>query len=381
MAGYVSRRAMYYFKSSGWSRCWCILRGKRLLFFADRGTTAALDELPMDDHSRVSPAPPPHEDSDDPAPSPYQFLVQSCGMGWLICVESQEVKEAWLQHLRMARRPMWVPNSAAASCSGCRAGFSMTRRRHHCRSCGMLFCSSCVPPVLSRSLPHLSYNEAVRVCVPCLVKWTSFESNGSSPLEQRNSTLTPGAAGGPADTRGTPSNSFHAFNMQGETWMDQSASFAATPQQETPLRGSMIGQQQYSDDDIKVILATNARLKADLEEANSLLRDNAATIADRDSQLSAQQAELDLIQKRITREAHDPLCGLAKGVYNLTQAIAGEADRRSGGVLGAMGGSSTVNDSPRGMGGSPNSMQEPLQQLEAKITNLLCLVQMKQSGV
>merc|ERR1712166_1163692 len=111
---------------------------------------------------------------------------------------------------------MWVPNSAAASCSGCRAGFSMTRRRHHCRSCGMLFCSSCVPPVLSRSLPHLSYNEAVRVCVPCLVKWTSFESNGSSPLEQRNSTLTPGAAGGPADTRGTPSNSFHAFNMQGE---------------------------------------------------------------------------------------------------------------------------------------------------------------------
>ena len=39
MAGYVSRRAMYYFKSSGWSRCWCILRGKRLLFFADRGNS------------------------------------------------------------------------------------------------------------------------------------------------------------------------------------------------------------------------------------------------------------------------------------------------------------------------------------------------------
>ena len=103
----------------------------------------------------------------------------------------------------------------------------------------------------------------------------------------------------------------------------------------------------------------------------------------RDSQLSAQQAELNLIQKQIAREAHDPLCGLAKGVYNLTQAIAGEADRRrsGGGVLGAMGGSSTINDSPRGMGGSPNSMQEPLQQLEAKITNLICLVQMKQSGV
>ncbi|KAJ9446206.1 hypothetical protein DIPPA_20957 [Diplonema papillatum] len=38
----------------------------------------------------------------------------------------------------------WVNDDAARECSGCKSMFTVTRRRHHCRVCGGLFCASCV---------------------------------------------------------------------------------------------------------------------------------------------------------------------------------------------------------------------------------------------
>jgi SAM-dependent methyltransferase len=57
----------------------------------------------------------------------------------------------------------WQPDSSSTQCRGCGAAFGLVRRRHHCRACGYLFCSSCastyraVPPAVHR----------VRVCMPC----------------------------------------------------------------------------------------------------------------------------------------------------------------------------------------------------------------------
>ena len=43
--------------------------------------------------------------------------------------------------------------------------FGLINRRHHCRACGGIFCSSCS---LSReAFPHLGYHEPVRCCNPC----------------------------------------------------------------------------------------------------------------------------------------------------------------------------------------------------------------------
>ncbi|CAK9006834.1 AarF domain-containing protein kinase 1 [Durusdinium trenchii] len=39
----------------------------------------------------------------------------------------------------------WLPDSASNSCMACDAVFTMMRRRHHCRSCGQLFCDRCSP--------------------------------------------------------------------------------------------------------------------------------------------------------------------------------------------------------------------------------------------
>eukprot|EP01088_Endostelium_zonatum_P020096 TRINITY_DN7243_c0_g1_i1.p1 TRINITY_DN7243_c0_g1~~TRINITY_DN7243_c0_g1_i1.p1 ORF type:complete len:631 (+),score=137.51 TRINITY_DN7243_c0_g1_i1:27-1919(+) len=59
----------------------------------------------------------------------------------------------------------WVPDAEAGVCMGCKASFTMLRRRHHCRSCGGLFCGECS----SKKKPLLKegFGNAVRVCDTC----------------------------------------------------------------------------------------------------------------------------------------------------------------------------------------------------------------------
>ena len=40
-------------------------------------------------------------------------------------------------------RAHWMPDNVCTSCSTCGAPFNLFRRRHHCRVCGLIFCSSC----------------------------------------------------------------------------------------------------------------------------------------------------------------------------------------------------------------------------------------------
>ncbi|KAG0721170.1 Myotubularin-related protein 3 [Chionoecetes opilio] len=42
-----------------------------------------------------------------------------------------------------ARPTLWVPDHAVDSCMGCNTQFWIGRRKHHCRSCGKIFCSEC----------------------------------------------------------------------------------------------------------------------------------------------------------------------------------------------------------------------------------------------
>eukprot|EP00750_Incisomonas_marina_P013008 INCI17200.2.p1 GENE.INCI17200.2~~INCI17200.2.p1 ORF type:complete len:430 (-),score=69.46 INCI17200.2:1860-3149(-) len=91
-------------------------------------------------------------------------------------------------HVTCLRRPSsypreidpseWVPDSAADGCQVCGHRFGAMRRRHHCRQCGRLICSTCS----SQSkllIPHQAFaksngawNDRVspqsfRVCLPC----------------------------------------------------------------------------------------------------------------------------------------------------------------------------------------------------------------------
>ena len=42
---------------------------------------------------------------------------------------------------------LWMPDNSARTCHNCRKTFSVLVRRHHCRSCGRIFCSACLKEV------------------------------------------------------------------------------------------------------------------------------------------------------------------------------------------------------------------------------------------
>jgi FYVE/RhoGEF/PH domain-containing protein 5/6 len=59
--------------------------------------------------------------------------------------------------------PVWISDDSVSMCMGCMVHFTVTRRRHHCRSCGKVLCGSC------SSLTHyLNYLKKIaRVCNNC----------------------------------------------------------------------------------------------------------------------------------------------------------------------------------------------------------------------
>ncbi|KAM9355061.1 lateral signaling target protein 2 homolog isoform 3-T3 [Pholidichthys leucotaenia] len=61
--------------------------------------------------------------------------------------------------------PDWVPDEACNSCIACKAPFTVIRRKHHCRSCGKIFCSRCSSH--SAPLPRYGQVKPVRVCTHC----------------------------------------------------------------------------------------------------------------------------------------------------------------------------------------------------------------------
>ncbi|XP_056372512.1 RUN and FYVE domain-containing protein 1 isoform X3 [Hyla sarda] len=57
----------------------------------------------------------------------------------------------------------WLKDDEATGCKQCKKEFSISRRKHHCRNCGDIFCNTCSSNELS--LP--SYPKPVRVCDTC----------------------------------------------------------------------------------------------------------------------------------------------------------------------------------------------------------------------
>ena len=63
-------------------------------------------------------------------------------------------------------KPFWIPDDEAPHCQECGNKFTVIKRRHHCRACGRVLCSTCCHH--KAPLPYMEYKEA-RVCAPCLL--------------------------------------------------------------------------------------------------------------------------------------------------------------------------------------------------------------------
>ncbi|XP_033359714.1 lateral signaling target protein 2 homolog isoform X1 [Bombus vosnesenskii] len=78
------------------------------------------------------------------------------------------------------RAPAWIPDNDAPRCMACQAGFTVVRRRHHCRNCGKVFCGRCSSNNVP--LPRYGHTKPVRVCNRCfLYQVTPFTVSPVTP--------------------------------------------------------------------------------------------------------------------------------------------------------------------------------------------------------
>lgn len=63
---------------------------------------------------------------------------------------------------------VWVSDEMTNECQYCQQKFSAFRRKHHCRSCGHIFCNDCSKHKVP--IPHLGYSIPQRVCDECYRK-------------------------------------------------------------------------------------------------------------------------------------------------------------------------------------------------------------------
>ena len=79
-------------------------------------------------------------------------------------------------------RTYWMSDSAVKNCHNCDKEFSLTRRRHHCRYCGQIFCWKCAP---------LRPNIGMRSCQKCLDLRRKSVTNSSPNMNRAQSNFTP----------------------------------------------------------------------------------------------------------------------------------------------------------------------------------------------
>ena len=60
--------------------------------------------------------------------------------------------------------PIWVPDRRVTMCQNCTVEFTVLIRRHHCRACGQVVCSTC--SANKAPLRYLEFDSA-RVCDSC----------------------------------------------------------------------------------------------------------------------------------------------------------------------------------------------------------------------
>eukprot|EP00658_Telonema_sp_P-2_P065186 TRINITY_DN54498_c0_g1_i2.p1 TRINITY_DN54498_c0_g1~~TRINITY_DN54498_c0_g1_i2.p1 ORF type:complete len:343 (-),score=47.42 TRINITY_DN54498_c0_g1_i2:187-1170(-) len=108
-------------------------------------------------------------------PTPFRFVVwpegdRKADRSHIFCVHSEAEAVRWVGCLRQVlctlRRPVWKPDQEHQECAGCHRGFTLFRRRHHCRRCGWLFCSKCGSEY--DLIPGMGYSRRVRMCGGCL---------------------------------------------------------------------------------------------------------------------------------------------------------------------------------------------------------------------
>ncbi|XP_036620404.1 zinc finger FYVE domain-containing protein 16 isoform X2 [Trichosurus vulpecula] len=87
------------------------------------------------------------------------------------------------------KQPSWVPDSEAPNCMNCQVKFTFTKRRHHCRACGKVFCGVCC----SRKCKLQYMEKEARVCIVCYESISKAQTSQDNQMPSAPNTPSPSA--------------------------------------------------------------------------------------------------------------------------------------------------------------------------------------------
>ena len=79
----------------------------------------------------------------------------------------------------------WMRDEHSESCVDRKVKFTIYERKHHCRNCGKVFCSSCSQ--YQAEIPRLKIMQPVRVCKPCHIELINAKSTTKHSSNHRPS--------------------------------------------------------------------------------------------------------------------------------------------------------------------------------------------------
>eukprot|EP01119_Soliformovum_irregulare_P025924 TRINITY_DN9723_c0_g1_i2.p1 TRINITY_DN9723_c0_g1~~TRINITY_DN9723_c0_g1_i2.p1 ORF type:complete len:836 (+),score=247.31 TRINITY_DN9723_c0_g1_i2:47-2509(+) len=136
----------------------------------------------------------------------YPFRIISSAKSFQVIANTIEEKKSWMEILDItikeytskilsvkasanisvseaALAPVWVSDKDSPYCLSCNAPFTVIRRRHHCRRCGLLVCGDCSD--MKIVLPNLGDKKLSRVCDNCFIELSADEDAKSRLAEKR----------------------------------------------------------------------------------------------------------------------------------------------------------------------------------------------------
>ncbi|VDP11809.1 unnamed protein product [Onchocerca flexuosa] len=134
------------------------------------------------------------------------WLIKTRLKSFAVFAATSTEKREWILHIercvhdiltRGGKKPatehaaVWVPDGDATKCMACqRTQFSVIQRRHHCRACGNVVCSTCS----SHSYRIPVSKRPVRVCDSCFAKFISKDSGHSNAVSSGPGMLNDGSS-------------------------------------------------------------------------------------------------------------------------------------------------------------------------------------------
>lgn len=73
--------------------------------------------------------------------------------------------------------PEWAADKDYPACACCLRKFDQLWRRHHCRGCGIIFCSNCTPPPRLMLPAGFGKKEPQRCCLSCAVQLREMQQH------------------------------------------------------------------------------------------------------------------------------------------------------------------------------------------------------------